>query len=180
MGARVMIEDALSHAGATDDIDAMLDQFLVHYEANIANESRPFPGAAEAIDDLKAAGARLAVCTNKREYLSRKLLKELGLECHFRVIAGRDTFACSKPDPRHLTDTIRLAGGRIDRALMIGDSEVDLRTAKSAGVPIVMVSFGYPRGRIPVHEADGVIDYFGALPALAHRLLGRPATRVAS
>ena len=74
-GARVMIEEALGLAGAEDDVDEMLAEFLVHYEANIAAESRPFPGAVAALDRLAASGARLAVCTNKRERLTRMLLR---------------------------------------------------------------------------------------------------------
>ena len=106
LGASVMIEEGLRRAGATDDLDAMLAEFLIHYEANIAAESRPFPGAVAALERLAAAGARLAVCTNKREYLSRRLLQELGLDGYFGAIAGRDTFPVAKPDPGHLTGAI--------------------------------------------------------------------------
>ena len=81
------------------DVDEMLADFLVHYEANIAVESRPFPGALAALDQLASAGARLAVCTNKREHLTLRLLAELGLEDRLHGIAGRDTFHVAKPDP---------------------------------------------------------------------------------
>ena len=94
-GARVMIEEALRRAGAAEDIEEMLSEFLVHYEANIAAESRPFPGAVASLEALAASGARLAICTNKREYLTRKLLEALGLQHYFHGIAGRDTFAVS-------------------------------------------------------------------------------------
>jgi hypothetical protein len=111
-GARVMIEDALRRAGAAEDIDQMLAEFLVHYEANIAAESRPFPGAVDSLEKLAAAGAKLAVCTNKREYLSRKLLAELGLQHYFQSIAGRDTFAVSKAAPGTPYSGHRLGGRR--------------------------------------------------------------------
>jgi phosphoglycolate phosphatase len=173
MGARVMIEEALQHAGADDDIDAMLGEFLVHYEANIAEQSRPYPGAVASLKAFQSAGARLAVCTNKREYLSRRLLGALGLGGYFRTIAGRDTFAVSKPDPRHLTETIALAGGDSARSLMVGDSEVDLATAKSANVPIVLVSFGYALGPLSSSEPEAVIDHFDELAPVARRLLAR-------
>lgn len=94
-GARAMIEEALGMAGAGEvdaDVDVMLDDFLLHYEANIAVESRPFPGAVAALERLRDAGARLAVCTNKRERLTRLLLRALKLDRHFAAIAGRDTF----------------------------------------------------------------------------------------
>ena len=164
-GARVMIEQALRGAGATDDVDRMLAEFLVHYEANIAAESRPFPGVVAALERLAARGATLAVCTNKREYLSRKLLQELDLARFFAGVAGRDTFGVSKPDPRHLTQVIALAGGDPSRAVMIGDSEVDLATAQAAAVPMILVSFGYASGPVETLPADARIDHFDELDA---------------
>ena len=175
-GARIMIEQALRRAAAEDDVDRMLAEFLVHYEANIAVESRPFPGAVAALDDLAAQGAILAVCTNKRESLSRRLLQELGIDAYFGAIAGRDTFAVSKPDPGHLTGTIALAGGDPSHALMIGDSEVDLRTAKAAGVPIVLVSFGYATTALHGLSPEAVIDHFDELAPRATALLNGVAS----
>lgn len=178
-GARVMIEEALRRAGAAEDIDEMLTEFLVHYEANIAAESRPFPGAVASLETLAAAGAKLAVCTNKREYLSRKLLEALGLKHYFQSVAGRDTFAVSKPDPGHLTQVIALAGGVPSRAVMVGDSDVDISTAKSASVPSILVSFGYAPEAIGELAPDAIIDHFDELVPKATALLsassnGRP------
>ena len=162
-GARVMIEEALRRTGGEGDIDRMLTEFLVHYEANIANESRPFPGAVAALEELSAQGATLAVCTNKREYLSRKLLEELDLARYFSGLAGRDTFAVSKPDPGHLTRLIALAGGTPSRAVMVGDSDIDIRTAKAASVPVILVSFGYTDAPLDHLAPDAVIDHFDEL-----------------
>jgi phosphoglycolate phosphatase len=170
-GARVMIEEALRMAGTQDDVDRMLAEFLVHYEANIATESRPFPGAIAALERLAASGATLAVCTNKRERLSRMLLQALKLDDYFGALAGRDTFAMSKPDPGHLTGVIALAGGDVSRAIMVGDSTVDIATAQAAGVPSILVSFGYapppPEGPAP----DSIIDHFDALEESVYPLL---------
>jgi len=168
-GARVMIEQALIRAGAQGDVDEMLAEFLVHYEENIACESRPFPGALAQLERLTARGATLAICTNKREHLSRKLLQELEIEHFFTAIAGRDTFPVAKPDPGHLTGVIALAGGNPKRALMIGDSDVDFRTARAAGVPIVLVSFGY--GPFDGFVPEAMIDHFDELEARAAALL---------
>ena len=143
----------------------------MHYEANIATESRPFPGAVAALEAFAAQGAILAVCTNKRESLSRRLLQELGIDGYFAAIAGRDTFAVSKPDPGHLTGTIELAGGDPAHAVMIGDSEVDVRTAKAAGIPIILVSFGYATAPLHGLSPDVMIDHFEALAAHAAALL---------
>ncbi|MGZ8401192.1 MAG: HAD-IA family hydrolase [Methyloceanibacter sp.] len=175
-GARAMIEEALRRTGAQDDVDRMLAEFLVHYEANIANDSRPFPGAVAALEALAAQGATLAVCTNKREHLSRKLLEELDLAR--AGLAGRDTFPVSKPDRGHLTGVIALAGGDPSRAVMVGDSETDLRTAKAAGVPAILVSFDYATSPLNGSAPEAVIDHFDELPARAHALLnGLPTGR---
>ena len=175
-GARVMIEQSLERAGAQGDVDEMLAEFLVHYEANIARESRPFPGALAALERLSAKGATLAICTNKREYLSRMLLQELEIEHFFSALAGRDTFPVAKPDPGHLTGVIARAGGNLERSLMIGDSDVDLRTAQAASIPIVLVSFGYgPRPRDGV-APDATIDHFDELEGRAAALLNGSKT----
>jgi phosphoglycolate phosphatase len=170
-GARIMIEEALRRAGASDDVDRMLAEFLLHYEANIAAESRPFPGAVAALERFAAQGAILAICTNKREQLSRRLLQELEIDRYFSAIAGRDTFAMSKPDPGHLTGAIALAGGDPTRAVMIGDSEVDLRTATAAGIPIILVSFGYATSPLEALLPEAVIDNFDELEPRAAALL---------
>jgi phosphoglycolate phosphatase len=162
-GARVMIEQALQMARAKDDVDGMLADFLIHYEANIAAVSRPFPGAVAALDRLAAAGARLAVCTNKRERLTRLLLQALDIEGYFTALAGRDTLGVSKPDPGHLTGTIALAGGDVSRAVMVGDSTVDIAAARAASVPSILVSFGYAPPPPEGPHADAVIDHFDCL-----------------
>lgn len=177
LGARVMIEEELRRAGVTGDLEAMLGDFLVHYEANIAAESRPFPGAVEALERLRGEGAKLAVCTNKREYLSRRLLQELGIEGYFGAIAGRDSLPTAKPDPGHLIGAIRLAGGDPSRAVMVGDSDVDVRTAKAASIPIILVSFGYAGDHLSEALPEAVIDHFDELHANLSALLGEADRR---
>jgi len=172
-GARAMIEEALRLARIEDDGDQMLADFLAHYEANIAAMSRPFPGALEALDRLAASGARLAVCTNKRERLTRLLLEALEIESHFAAVAGRDTFPVSKPAPGHLLGVIGLAGGEPSRAVMVGDSAVDIRAAQSARVPSILVSFGYAPPPPEGPHADVVIDHFDQLEGNARSLLKR-------
>ncbi|MEZ5856295.1 MAG: HAD-IA family hydrolase [Hyphomicrobiaceae bacterium] len=106
-----------------------------------------------------SAGARLAVCTNKREEPSRQLLGQLGLANRFGAIAGRDTFAVYKPHPDHLLGVIKLAGGEPANAVMIGDSATDIKTARAAGLPVIAVPFGYTD--VPVAELgpDAVIEH---------------------
>jgi phosphoglycolate phosphatase len=177
-GARAMLAAALSANGGapeTSRLDRLTQRFLDDYAEHLADHSRPYPGVVEALDRFAAAGWRLAVCTNKLEGLSRRLLEALDLADRFAVIAGQDTFAARKPDPLHLIETIHAAGGAPDRAIMVGDSVVDIETARAAGVPVVAVDFGY--SAIPVRELgpDAVIDRYDALFDVATALLGRQA-----
>lgn len=175
-GARRMIVEALSASRrpAPDaEIDRLLDAFLAHYVDNIAATSRPFTGAVAALERYRDNGARLAVCTNKREALALKLLDVLALSPMFAAIAGRDTFPVFKPHPDHLRGTVRRAGGNETKAIMIGDSGVDIATARAAGIPVVGVSFGYTD--IPIRELgpDVTIDHFDDLDAALAKLLPR-------
>lgn len=167
-GGRAMIVRGLElhRAKLTDtEIDGLLATFLDHYAANIAVESHAFAGLETALDTLADRGARLAVCTNKREGMSRLLLETLGLAGRFAAIAGRDTFAVHKPHPDHLTGAIRLAGGDPALAIMIGDSDTDIKTARAAGVPVIGVPFGYTD--VPMRDLgpDLVIAHYDELLA---------------
>ena len=175
-GARRMLMEGLRLAGETRNdaqLDELLGAFLDHYSANVAVHSAAYPNVAQVLDTALQGGARLGVCTNKREDLSRKLLRALGLHDRFKAIVGRDTLSVCKPDPRHLTETIARAGGQAGRAIMIGDSATDVATAKAAGVPVVAVSFGYSEHPVPTLGADAVIDDYTDLLALLPGLLER-------
>lgn len=163
-GARHMIERATAAASLDEaEHERLLQRFLDYYRANIAVGSRPFDGAVDALERFKAAGARLAVCTNKQEGMSRRLLDTLNLSRFFAAIAGRDTLPNFKPHPGHLLGTIELAGGDASRAVMIGDSKVDIATAKAARVPVIAVSFGYTDTPVQEFAPDAVIDHYRQL-----------------
>ncbi len=170
-GARAMLSNALLSAGITAEperLDNLVALFIDIYAGRIAETSRPFPGAIAALDRFAGDGWRLAVCTNKFEHHSKLLLSALGMADRFAVIAGQDTYGVRKPDPRHLTETIRAAGGETARAVMVGDSEVDIGTARAAGVPVVAVDFGYSRVPVADLNPDRVISHFDALhPAVS-------------
>ncbi|MEW5964350.1 MAG: phosphoglycolate phosphatase [Pseudomonadota bacterium] len=173
-GARRMIVEALALRGERREettIDTMLARFLDHYVDNIAAESRPFPGAVGALDRCLARGATLAVCTNKRHALAVKLLDALALTTRFGAIAGRDTFPVSKPHPDHLSGAVKLAGGNLARSVLVGDSAVDVATARAAGVPFVGVSFGYTDTPMHALGPDAIIDHFDQLDDALSRLL---------
>lgn len=166
-GARRMIELGLKfehRPSGADEVDRLLENFIAHYAAHIADRSAPFPGLDAALDHLAAQGCVLAVCTNKLEGLSRLLLDALGLSSRFAAICGQDTFGIQKPNPDMLRRTIAQAGGAVARAVMVGDSANDIDAARAAGVPVIAVDFGYTE--IPVTQlgADRVISHFADLP----------------
>jgi len=180
-GARHLIEFALHRekvAPETALVDRLHAAFLDHYEANIARHTRPYNGLDAALDRFAAAGWAFAVCTNKIESLSRKLLGELGLTGRFAAICGGDTFASRKPHPDHLLETIARAGGVRDRSIMVGDSRTDLDTARAAHVPFVGVSFGYTPVPMADLGPDLLIGSFDdLLPEQAARLIATAGAR---
>jgi phosphoglycolate phosphatase len=172
-GARGMIARALEaegRPGSKPELDRMFAAFIEHYAAHIADRSRPFPDLEAALDRLAAEGRRLAVCTNKLEWLSVRLLDQLQLTRHFRTICGQDTFGMQKPDPEVLRRTILRAGGTPDRAIMVGDSGTDVRTARAATVPVIAVDFGYSEVPIESLEPDRIIGSYADLPGVIREI----------
>jgi phosphoglycolate phosphatase len=171
-GARRMIERGLAVAGHPDgDIDRMFGDFIAYYADHVADRSRPFPGVEVALDTLAGRGCAFAVCTNKLEWLSVRLLEALGLAGRFAAICGQDTFGVQKPHPEALLGTLRRAGGSPDRAVMVGDSQTDILTARAALVPVVAVDFGYTEIPVAALGPDKIISYYSALPGAIETLL---------
>jgi phosphoglycolate phosphatase len=166
-GSRRMIERALTAQGRTvssAELDRVFAIFIDHYSAHIADRSRPYPQLESVLQRLAAEGCRLAVCTNKLEWLSLRLLDTLNLNRYFAAICGQDTFGIQKPDPQMLRLTIRRAGGDVQHAIMIGDSLTDVRTARAANVPVIAVDFGYSEVVPVALKADRLISSFTELP----------------
>src|SRR5581483_11873618 len=165
-GAQRLIAQAMEATGpaaAADDMPALVDIFIAHYRDHLADFSRPFPGVETALTALKEQGASLGVLTNKPEALTAPLLAQLGLETYFTAIYGAGKKPYTKPDPRIFHDVVRDCGG--GNALMIGDSLTDLETARAAGAPCILLSYGYTP--VPARDlgADLVLDAFADLPA---------------
>ncbi|UDL95062.1 HAD-IA family hydrolase [Lichenihabitans sp. PAMC28606] len=165
-GGRALIQRGYASVGRSIDatrLEILFKQFLAHYDAHIADHSHLFPGVVEALDRLDAAGYRFAVCTNKMEAPSVKLLTALGVVDRFQAICGQDTFAVFKPDPDALFGTIEKAGGLPNTSIMIGDSVTDIATAKAANIPVIAVDFGYTDKPVAELGPDRVISHFDAL-----------------
>lgn len=174
-GSQAMLREAYRLAARPLPAEELTEQtrcFLAHYEAHIADESQVFPGGVAMLDRLAASGARLAVCTNKTERLAVRLLQELGLAERFAAICGADTFPARKPDPIHLLGTIERAGGCASSAVMVGDTDTDIRAALAADTPSILVLFGYDPGDAARAGASCTLDRFCDLtPALIDSLL---------
>jgi len=174
-GARWLIQRGFAEAGAPLEdarVPALFDSFIARYLERIADESRPYPGCVEALDALKAAGARLCVCTNKLTGLSASLLDALGIADRFEVIVGADAAPAIKPDPRHLATAVDAVGGDMKRTIMVGDAATDAGAARAAGAGLILVSFGYTETPAAELDPDILIHHFDELPNACERLLG--------
>jgi phosphoglycolate phosphatase len=171
-GARSMLERGLAAAGRpAADIDHLYEHFVAYYADHVADRSRLFPGVEAALDVLAGRGFTFAVCTNKLERLSVRLLKSLGLAGRFAAICGQDTFAVQKPHPEALLSTLRRAGGNLDRAVMVGDSQTDIATARAALMPVVAVDFGYTEVPVKDLDPDKIISHYSHLPDAVEMIL---------
>lgn len=173
-GARAMLEQALRLLGKDmpkGDVDRLQATFLAYYADNIAIDTRPFPGAIATLGRMRTAGARLAVCTNKTEQLARRLLRAVEMDGLFHAITGRDTLPVCKPDPGHLIGTVILADGDLSSVVMVGDSEIDIKTARAAGIPSIGVTFGYSPEPIDTFQPGATIAHFDELEPSIRRLM---------
>ena len=173
-GARKLIERGLELDGrnvSLGELARLTDDFIGRYAEHIADASRPFDGLEEALDDLAGRGYRFAVCTNKLEWLSRRLLDRLNLSARFSSICGADTFGISKPDPGILRQTVARAGGELSSAIMVGDAGPDVGVARRAGIPVIGVSFGYTEVPIADLKPDRTIDHMSELREAVENLM---------
>jgi len=176
-GGRAMIRRALEVAGrdpnAPDEgafIDRVYPELLGAYERALAVETRLFDGVEECLDALQDSGWRLGVCTNKPEYLALQLLDALGVRGRFGAILGADTLPVRKPDPEHFVQTAVRIGASARHSVMIGDTVTDLSTARAAGVPCVLTSFGFAAEPLDVLAPDGVVHHYTDIPPELERL----------
>ncbi len=172
-GVPKLIERALAATGgvpAEAELAAMVARYMPIYEARLTELTQPYPGAIETLKALKAAGWRLAVCTNKPEAPSRAILAGLGFDGLFEAVSGGDSLAVKKPDPGHVLGLLAGLGVVPGAAVMLGDSANDVQAAQAAGLPAIAIAHGY--GGTPARELgpDRVIESFAELPAALEAL----------
>lgn len=162
-GAAKLVERGFADTGlpvAPAALPHLVERFLQHYAAGRHVLTSPFPGVINTLEMFRGQGMRLGVCTNKPYAPTMEILDSLGLSELFDAVTGGDSLPVRKPDPGHLLGTIELMGSAVHEAVMIGDSLNDIAVARAAGVPVIVVSYGY--SRVPVQElgADAIVDGF--------------------
>ncbi|GAA0293857.1 HAD-IA family hydrolase [Rhodovulum strictum] len=174
LGGRAMLRLAfqrLGVAGPEAEIEAQFPVFLAHYAQNLDRHTRMYPGAVEAVEQLRGAGYRVGICTNKPEALAEDLLARLGVRDLFGSLVGADTLPVRKPDPAPYRAAVERAGGAVPRSILIGDSATDRNTARAAGVPCVLVTFGPAAAEMPALDPEALMADYAELFDLAGRLI---------
>ncbi len=149
----------------------MVKEFIDYYGKNIAIESKLVNGVSEFLNWAKKNNISMGVCTNKQEHLAVDLLKQIKIYDYFEYVAGSNTFDYCKPDPRHLTNVIEIMQGDIKKSLMIGDSETDAESAKSAGIPFILLEDGYTEKKVSEIYHDYLIKDFVNIEELINKYL---------
>ena len=170
-GARELIRRTVVDKNIPHDenrIEEMLKIFLLHYTHNIDDDSVLFNNVKNVLEFLKNNGIKLAVCTNKMERLSNILLEKLNVLHMFDYLVGGDSLSKNKPDPFPLLNICEKLNTEISDSIMIGDSATDLNAGKGAGMPVVLVSYGYTDNKDIYNEADLVINDFSQLKELVN------------
>ena len=168
-GAPVLIRRAMGAQATEPEVQEALEFFLEYYREHYLDYTTLYPGVREALDRLRAAGKRMAVLTNKPVRISRAILEGLGVAGHFFQIYGGNSFDLKKPDPVGVAALIKETGIPADRCLMIGDSSVDIQTARNAGVASCGVTYGFQPETLADPAPDRLVD---RLEELADWLLG--------
>lgn len=175
-GGRAMLTLGMQRLGRAEDkatIDRYYPMLLEAYAGDIDTHTVLYPGAMDAVAELKGGGYRVAICTNKPEGLADLLLTKLGVRDAFGAMLGADSLAVRKPDPEHLFETARRAGGDPAQCILIGDTDTDRKTARAAGVPCVLVTFGPAGGDMAALAPEALLDNYADLHGIVERLIGK-------
>ena len=162
-GSRELVQRALAVSGAVAEFDAAHRRFLQIYQAAPTRLSRLYPGVADTLAALRGAGARLAICTNKPQAGTRGVLEGFGIGSYFDAVLGGDAVPFRKPDPRHLLAALDPLGADAGEAVMIGDNENDYAAARAAGIPVILMRYGYLRVAPETLAPEVWLDHFGDL-----------------
>ncbi len=158
-GVRKLVTTALRDAGSEHTLDEVMPSFMRHYHECLLRSPQLYDGVLETLEALQAQRLPMAICTNKPSALVPPLLEHLGIDRFFAHIIGGDSLPQRKPAPEPLQHVAALLGQPVQACLMVGDSATDLHAANSAGMPIVLVRYGYTRDLdLDAADAVAVID----------------------
>ena len=157
-GAEMLIRRSLGPGASDQDVRQGLLFFLRYYRENMLVNTRLYPGVREALEAWRSAGKTMAVLTNKPVVFSRDLVAGLGVANCFARVYGGNSFATKKPDPYGLRLIMSELGFGPDQSLMIGDSSVDVLTARNAGIACAGVTFGLRPEDFERHPPDVLVD----------------------
>jgi phosphoglycolate phosphatase len=163
-GAPQLVARALGVGCTEEERQRALQFFLSYYELHKMDTTRAYPGVAETLKQL--AGVPMAVLTNKPVRISVRILDEIGLSKYFRAIYGGNSFETKKPDPLGARTILRELNVEPGEALLVGDSEVDVQTARNAGTLAAAVNYGFGVHDREAHPADIYLESFGELSVL--------------
>lgn len=149
----------------------MTSDFIDYYAENISKTSVINKGVVDYLEWCKEKKIHLAVCTNKMEHLTIKLLKEIKLYDYFDFIAGADTFNYRKPNPQHITSILEILNIPIEQSIMIGDSETDAEAAKAARVKFILVEGGYTEKKYEEIHHDYLVKTFNEIAPISSKIL---------
>jgi phosphoglycolate phosphatase len=167
-GARVLVERALGPEHR-DRLETAVAAFMRYYGDHLLDTTRPYPGIVEALGALGARGVALSVLTNKPVAMSRAILEGLGLASRFVDIVGGDSLPGRKPDPRGVEQLRARTGTPRERVLLVGDSSIDVQTARAAGIAFCGVAWGLAPEGLRAARPDRIIEHPAELVALVER-----------
>jgi len=164
-GAPKLVADVLGPDTAEADRKRGLEVFLAHYSEHNLDATRAYPGVVEGLEALQ--DRPMAVLTNKPKKMSVEILEALGLLKYFRAVYGGDSFEKKKPDPAGALTILKDLGAQPQEAAMVGDSDVDIKTARSAGMLAIAVNYGFGQHDRQAQPADLYVDSLQEIAALA-------------
>ncbi len=174
-GGKAMLRLGFARLGpgfSEADVEVQYPRLLAAYEADIDRHTRLYPGAVEAIEALRGQGYGVGICTNKPAGLAELLMTRLGVRGLFGSLVGADTLPVRKPDPAPYRAAVERAGGQVASSVLIGDTVTDRDTARAAGVPVILVTFGPDGMAVADLAPEGLIaDYSRLVPEVV-RLIG--------
>ena len=173
-GGRAMLRLGFSRVDGfgDDEIDRQYPILLEAYAKDLDTHTQLYPGAMDAVRSLKSEGYVVAICTNKPVALAEELMARLGVRDEFDALLGADSLPVRKPNPIHLVETAKQAGGDPTQMVLVGDSDTDRNTSANAGVPSILVTFGPSGEDMAALKPEALLDDYKDLPTIVKTLIG--------